>query len=65
MELMLLNKQLHNPLLEQYNYKKEGDFADFSIPDDSVWVRPIAKDVITKISLATEEIRDLAKSKIK
>ena len=49
----------------EYNYKKEGDFVDFSIPDDSVWVRPIAKDVITKISLATEEIRDLAKSKIK
>lgn len=48
----------------EYNYKNDGDFIDFSIPDDSVWVRPVGvKDVITKISLATEEIRDLAKSK--
>ena len=50
----------------EYNYKGEGDFLDFSVPDDSIWVRPIGvKDVITKLSLATEEIRDLAKSKIK
>ena len=50
----------------EYNYKGDGDFLDFSIPDDSVWVRPVGiKDVITKISLATEEIRDLARSKIK
>ena len=48
----------------EYNYKGDGDFLDFSTADDSVWVRPYAKDVITKISIATEEIRDLAKSKI-
>lgn len=49
----------------EYNYKGDGDFLDFSIADDSVWLRPIGvKDVITKVSLATEEIRDLAKSKI-
>ncbi len=50
----------------EYNYKvKDGDFLDFSIPGDSVWMRPLnVKDVITKVSLATEEIRDLAKSKL-
>ena len=49
----------------EYNYKGDGDFLDFSIADDSIWVRPVGvKDVITKISIATEEIRDLARSKI-
>ncbi len=50
----------------EYNYKvKDGDFLDFSIQGDSIWMRPINdKDVITKISIATEEIRDFAKSKL-
>ena len=43
----------------------EGDWLDFSIPDDSVWVKPAVKDCVTMLSLATEEIRDLAKSKLK
>ena len=38
---------------------------DFSIRDDSIWLNPLnRKDVITKISLATEEIRDFAKQNI-
>lgn len=49
----------------EYDYKGEGDWLDFSIPDDSVWVKPTVKDCITMLSLATEEIRDLAKSKLK
>ncbi|MBO5926058.1 MAG: hypothetical protein J6Q38_00655 [Clostridia bacterium] len=50
----------------EYNYKNYGDMLDFSIPDDSIWLMPLnRKDVITKISLATEEIRDLKKFKLK
>lgn len=49
----------------EYNYKGYADMLDFSIPDDSVWVHPYHKDLITKISLATEEIRDLAKINLK
>lgn len=46
----------------EYNYKNYGDMLDFSIRDDSVWLMPLnRKDVITKISLATEEIRDYCK----
>ena len=49
----------------EYDYKGEGDWLDFSVPDDSLWVRTTVKDSISMISQATEEIRDLAKSKIK
>ncbi|MBR6737377.1 MAG: 1-acyl-sn-glycerol-3-phosphate acyltransferase [Clostridia bacterium] len=49
----------------EYDYKEEGDWLDFSIPDDSVWVSPDVKDCVTMLSLATEEIRDLAKKAIK
>jgi hypothetical protein len=49
----------------EFNYKGEGDFIDFSIPDDSVWLRPDKKDVITMMSIATEEIRDFCKQNIK
>lgn len=46
----------------EYNYKNYGDMLDFSIRDDSVWLMPLnRKDVITKVSLATEEIRDYCK----
>jgi hypothetical protein len=37
---------------------------DFSIKGDSIWLHPYHKDLITKVSLAVEEIRDLATSKI-
>ena len=50
----------------EYNYKNYGDMFDFSIPNDSIWMHPKnRKDILTKVSLATEEIRDLAKQKIK
>ncbi len=49
----------------EYQYKGYGDMFDFSIPGDSVWMHPTnRKDILTKVSLATEEIRDLAKSKL-
>lgn len=61
----LLGTQLESVHVE-YRYQNEGDCIDIPIKNDSVWVHPIsAKDVITKVSLATEEIRDFAKSKIK
>ena len=49
----------------EYQYKDCGDMFDFSIPGDSVWMHPTnRKDILTKVSLATEKIRDLAKSKL-
>ena len=46
----------------EYNYKNYGDMLDFSIRDDSIWLMPLnRKDVLTKVSLATEEIRDYCK----
>ena len=49
----------------EYNYKNYSDMLDFSIRDDSIWLNPLnRKDVITKISLATEEIRDFYKQNI-
>ncbi len=46
----------------EYNYKGYGDMLDFSVRDDSIWLMPLnRKDVLTKISLATEEIRDYCK----
>ena len=49
----------------EYNYKNYGDMLDFSIRDDSIWLNPLnRKDVLTKISLATEEIRDFAKQNL-
>lgn len=44
----------------EYNYKNYGDMLDFSVQNDSIWMHPYHKDLITKVSLATEEIRDLA-----
>ena len=49
----------------EYNYKNYSDMLDFSIRDDSIWLNPLnRKDVSTKVSLATEEIRDLAKQNL-
>lgn len=44
----------------EYDYKKKGDLIDISIPDDSFWCYMTKRDVITKISFATEEIHKLA-----
>ena len=49
----------------EYNYKGYGDMLDFSIYGDSVWMHPYRKDLITKVSLATEEIRELHNKNIK
>ena len=60
----LLGTELESVHVE-YRYQNEGDCIDVPIKNDSVWVHPTtAKDVLTKVSLATEEIRDFAKSKI-
>ena len=40
----------------EYDYKKRGDVLDISTYDESYWVYPEKRDVITKISLATDEI---------
>lgn len=48
----------------EYDYKQYDDMLDFSIKGDSIWLHPYHKDLITKVSLAVEEIRDLATSKI-
>ncbi len=54
---------LHKKPLEQesvhieYDYKKKGDCVEISVADESYWCYPIHKrDVITKLSIATEEL---------
>lgn len=48
----------------EYDFKKEGDALDISVPDDSYWLYPKNKrDVITKISFATEELHFMALEK--
>lgn len=49
----------------EYKYKGYGDMLDFSIPGDSVWMHPERKDILTKVSIATEAIRDLLEQQIK
>ena len=50
----------------EYRYQCKGDMLDFSIQGDSIWMHPYArKDIITKVSLATEEIRELARQNLK
>ncbi len=50
----------------EYAYKDVGDMFDFSIPNDSIWLHPTnRRDILTKVSIATEEIRDLASEKLK
>lgn len=47
----------------EYDYLKRGDCIDISIPDDSFWCYVSKRDVITKISFATEEIHKLSMKK--
>ena len=44
----------------EYDYHGRGDCIDISVPDDSFWCYMSKRDVITKISFATEEIHKLA-----
>ena len=49
----------------EYNYKNECDMFDFSIQGDSIWMSPLdKKDILTKVSIATEEIYFLAKENV-
>ena len=47
----------------EYDYLGRGDCVDISIPDDSFWCYTTKRDVITKISFATEEIHKKAMQK--
>jgi len=47
----------------EYDYHNHGDCIDISIPDDSFWCYMSKRDVITKISFATEEMHKLAMEK--
>jgi ribosomal protein L37AE/L43A len=50
----------------EYDYMKKGDCIDLSTIHDTYYIYPIhKKDVVTKISLATEEIYKLEKEKFK
>ncbi len=41
----------------EYDYKKKGDCVDISKEDESYWCYPLNKrDIITKLSIATEEL---------
>ncbi|MBR2968199.1 MAG: 1-acyl-sn-glycerol-3-phosphate acyltransferase [Clostridia bacterium] len=40
----------------EYNFRKKADVIDISKVDESYWLYPTKKNVITKLSLATEEI---------
>lgn len=44
----------------EYDYLGRGDCVDISIPDDSFWCYTTKKNVITKLSFATEEIHKKA-----
>ncbi len=46
----------------EYDYLKRGDCVDISIPDDSFWCYVSKRDVITKLSFATEEIHQFNKN---
>lgn len=45
----------------EYDYLKKGDCIDISVPDDSFWCYTTKRDVITKLSFATEEMHKLSK----
>lgn len=47
----------------EYDYHGRGDCIDISISDDSFWCYMSKRDVITRISFATEEIHKLAMEK--
>jgi len=46
----------------EYDYLKKGDCIDISVPDDSFWCYMSKRDVITKISFATEEMHKLSRN---
>jgi len=48
----------------EYDYLGGGDCVDISIPDDSFWCYFSKRDVVTKISFATEEMYYLAKEQL-
>ena len=58
-ELVRSAKSLESMHIE-YDYLGHGDCVDVSIPDDSFWCYLSKRDVITKISFATEEMHKLA-----
>ena len=50
----------------EYDYKNKGDCVDISTKDDSYWCYPLCKrDVITKLSIATEELYIYARQQAK
>lgn len=61
-ELFRSAKSLESMHIE-YDYLGRGDCADVSVPDDSFWCYFTKRDVITKLSFATEEIHRLAMKK--
>ncbi len=48
----------------EYDYLGGGDCVDVSIPDDSFWCYFSKRDVVTKISFATEEMHSLARERL-
>ena len=50
----------------EYDYKYGGDVFDLATIDENYWIYPLTKrDILTKVSLATEELYFLNKEKIK
>ena len=48
----------------EYDYKGKGDCIDLSVSDESYWCYPVnQRDVITKISIATEELYNYGRTK--
>lgn len=61
-ELFRSAKSLESMHIE-YDYLGRGDCADVSVPEDSFWCYFTKRDVITKLSFATEEIHKLSMKK--
>ena len=50
----------------EYNYKYGGDVFDVAVSDESYWFYPLnLRDILTKVSFATEEIYFMHKESIK
>ena len=47
----------------EYDYLGRGDAVDISVPDDSFWCYIRARDAITKLSFATEELYQNARAR--
>lgn len=45
----------------EYDFRGKGDCIDISVPDDSIFCFVSKRDVVTKLSFATEEINKLSK----